>query len=127
MKNYLKQAISGVAAMTMLLAPMQAVFADEAVTNTNHSAAQVSGNIGTQGIIYGNVGDPSMSLYLSGPLTISVNAPSGGNFVVYGIHEYTGYHYLGEIIGSGSINASLYGNYKISVTSSFPGTYTVKY
>lgn len=131
MKKYQSLAISGFSAIAMLLAPMQAVFADEAVTNTNYSATQevqvLNGNVSTQGVISGTVGNPTTDIYFNGVVTVNVNAPSGGDFVVYAIDNTGSYIYLLTIKGSGSLRTQLYGYHKIYVSSSFPGTFTVNY
>ncbi|MDT3427275.1 hypothetical protein J2Z22_002826 [Paenibacillus forsythiae] len=129
MKKYQKTVIAGLSTMAILLTPIQAAFADEAVTNsTPAQEVQASNGIATtQGTIYGLVGDPTTDIYMNGVVTVGVTAPSGGNFVVYAIDQYGSYIYLGEIIGSGTIHTQLYGYHKIYVSSSFSGTFYVTY
>lgn len=130
MKKFQKSVLSGFAAIAMLVGP-QAVFADEAVINANQPVAQdvqgLNGSIKPMGLIYGTVGDPTQLLYLSTPVTVTVNAPNGGNFVVYAISDTGSYNYMGEIIGSKSLTFSRMGYYKIYVSSSFTGTFIVNY
>ncbi|MBP2000064.1 hypothetical protein J2Z69_001083 [Paenibacillus shirakamiensis] len=131
MKSYQKLAVSGFCTIAMLLSPMQAAFADEAITSTNHSTAQEvqSSNtkVSPRGLIYGTVGDPTTDIYFNGVVTVNVTAPSGGDFVVYAITPGGSYNYLNTIKGSGSLRTQLYGYHKIYVTSSFSGTFTVNY
>jgi hypothetical protein len=127
MKKYQKTAIAGISAMTMLLTPMGAFAHESAPAASSPPAQEVqAGNFAALATISGVVGNPTTDIYLNGSVTIGVNAPNGGNFVVYAIQNGS-YNYLGEIIGTGSITRKLYGYNKIYVSSSFAGTFYVNY
>ncbi|MEK4003887.1 hypothetical protein [Paenibacillus sp. FSL H3-0333] len=134
MNKLQKSVFSGLTAIAMLLGA-QAAFADS-IMNTNQSGAQdvqeLNAIFKPLWTISGTVGDPTTPIFLSTtkPVKVSVNAPNGGNFVVYAISESGSYYDLGEIIGSNSLTAQIWGGpgyYRIYVSSSFTGTFTVTY
>ncbi|MBU9706845.1 hypothetical protein KSP24_07875 [Paenibacillus sp. AK121] len=117
MRKFQKISFSTFASLMMILTPIQAAFADEAVTNNPPPAQELQdiGNIELQGIEWGTIGDSTKDIYMTGDIKIVVNASSIQSFPVYAVDPNGGEKFLGQIKGKEYIKTQLYGYYKIYV------------
>ncbi len=112
-----KISISAFASLMMILTPIQAVFADEAITNSPPPAQEIQ-DVGTfdfQGTEWGDIGSSTQDIYMTGAIKIVVNASSTKSFPVYAVDPNGGEKFLGQIKGKEYIKTQLYGYYKIYV------------
>lgn len=131
MRKIKKISISSLAAVMMILTPLQAIFADEAVTTNTAPTQEIqsSGNIALQGTEWATIGEPTKLIYMNGEVKVVINAPSWESCDLYSIDQYGSYNYLGELKGGEYLKTKLYGYYKIYAASSVQSgsTYYVIY
>ncbi|OBA05871.1 hypothetical protein A9P44_14315 [Paenibacillus polymyxa] len=124
MKKYQKTAIAVLSTMAMLLAPIQAAFADEAVTTTNPPSQEIQAQEGID--LFANNPLPgyfnqgfSVPIYLTGSVEFTFTARAIGTYV------FEVYDMNGELKGTTRVNAGDYGNYSTSLSRLFRGYHRI--
>ncbi|MBE3649219.1 hypothetical protein ABFY57_23300 [Paenibacillus polymyxa] len=113
MKKYQKTAIAVLSTMAMLLAPIQAAFADEAVTTTNPPSQEVQAqaiDLFAQNPLKGYFeGGYSTDIYLRGNVTIQFYNNALGEYVI-NFENMTG-----NVVKSARVVASNYGLQSVTI------------